>query len=109
MERGDHVTTIERRPAISLEYLEISITAALTLDAQTVEFAFQLDGDQTSPAGADWHAATWIGDEGTTRTARLLVGPGGALVLEAGYYNVWYRVDATPEIPARVAGRLELT
>jgi hypothetical protein len=102
------VTTTIERPAISLEYFEIAITAAVTLTAQPVEFAFVPDGDD-GPADDDWTAATWIGDAGLTRAARLLLGPGGDVTLAVGGYVPWYRVTDDPEIPARPVGWLSVT
>lgn len=43
-------------------YIEATVTADVTLDAQTVTLS--VDG------GTTWLAATWLGSAGTTRTAR---------------------------------------
>lgn len=49
----------------TIDYLDVPITSEVELGTQTVEFS--LDDRQT------WHAATWTGDPGTTRTASLLL------------------------------------
>lgn len=94
-------------PSISVEYARVSITADVTLTSQTVELAF-LSSSTAEPADADWETATWLGDAGTTRTAGVLVGPGALVLAEAVWY-VWWRVTDSPEVPARRAGRIQIT
>ena len=85
----------------SLEYVSVVITASVELDEQTVEIGLQ---QITAPRpAADWYTAAWVGDAGTSRAARILVGPGGDAELAAGVYSVQYRVTDTPEIPVERA------
>lgn len=93
------------RPAESLEYVEATVTSDVTLDAQTVEFAILT----AAPVdGTTWTAGAWTGTAGTTRIARILVGPGGTLDPGVGSYTVFVRVTDTPEIPAIPSGSLQL-
>lgn len=57
------------------------------------------------PEDNDFSGATWENDE----DARVLIGPGTAFDLPAGIYNVWVKVDATPEEVVLKAGRLTIT
>jgi hypothetical protein len=93
-------------PAASTEYVKVTITSDVTLGAQPVEFAFLATGDPD--ADTTWHTASWAGDAGTTRAARLLAGP-GAVELAAGWWTLWVRVTDDPEIPVREAGPLKIT
>lgn len=81
--------------SVSTEYLHAPITASVTLDQQTIEVAFvtgTAPDDQTS-----WVTAEWEGDAGTTRTWRVLVGPGTTSPLPAGSYTVFSRLTDSPE------------
>ncbi len=40
--------------------------------------------------------------------ARCLVGPGGAVALGVGYYDVYVKVSDSPEVPVLFAGTLEV-
>lgn len=90
-------------PAISLQYLTASITADVTLDDQVVALALMADSTG-SPGADDWTTATWVGDAGTTRSARILVGPGGDFTPSVGGYTVYGRVTNDPEIPVMKVG-----
>lgn len=92
-------------PAVSVEYIFVPVTSSVVLDTQTVEFAFL-----TSAPDADtsWIAATWVGEAAKTRSARVLIGPGSAVPLAPGTYQVWVRVHDTPEVPVRLAGSLKI-
>lgn len=93
-------------PAVSIEYLHVPVTASVLLDAQTVELTVLTGApDETT----SWIAATWTGDAATTRTARLLIGPGTQVPLATGTWQVWVRVTDTPEVPVRSAGTLKIT
>lgn len=78
------------------EYLHIPVTSAEVL-SDTVEVSF----DRST-----WHAASWIGDPGTTRTARILLG--GAVPLPARSTNVYIRFTDSPEMPVVNAGVLTI-
>ena len=94
-------------PSVSTEYARVKITADVTLGSQTVELAF-LSSSTAEPVSGDWQAATWLGDEGTTRYAGVLIGP-SALVLAEGTWWCWFRLTDSPEVPTRRAGRLTIT
>lgn len=92
--------------AVSKEYLHVEVTSDVSLDTQPVEFAFLTAG---SPDGATvWTAAEWEGTAGTTRTARLLIGPSASVELTAGSYAVWVRITDTTEAPVRNAGSITI-
>lgn len=84
-----------RRPATSVEYVKVLVTADVVLSSLAVEMAV-ITGT-ADPAPADWQTASWSGSY-----ARLLVGP-----LVAGTsYTVWVRVTSTPEVPVMESGLL---
>lgn len=91
----------------SREYIHVSVTADVTLDTQTVEFAFTLA--TTIDDTATWIPAEWEGAAGTTRTARLLIGSGSANALSVGNYTVWVRITDLTEAPVRSAGTVKVT
>ncbi|HEY9371461.1 hypothetical protein [Streptomyces sp.] len=103
------MTTEAQRPAITLEYFGVEITTSSVLDAQPVHLAFVDMDTASSPVSGDWKVAAWVGTAGTTRTARVLLGPAGAVTLAPGKYMVWYKVTDSPEIPARPVGVLSIT
>lgn len=76
-----------------------------------VQMAFpQTSGNYAGPAEPSvWYTASWLLN-GTGRgfVAQALVGPGGGVVtLTAGLtYDVWGKVTASPEVPARFVGTL---
>lgn len=65
----------------TIDYLEFSVTADVTLNAQTVEVSFDRKGD--------WLAAEWIGDPGTTRRGRVAINEDN---LPIGKHAVYVRV-----------------
>lgn len=71
---------------------------------EQVEVAFTAPGAE--PVTGDWHAAEWAPGSVTARgaDARILVGPGGAVVLPDGTYQAWVRVTAPVELPVLPAG-----
>jgi hypothetical protein len=91
-------------PSQSIEYLRVPVTASVTLDTQPVEMALTPRSGTSPTAPVSWETATWTGLPGTTRTARLLIGP-----LTPGTYDCWVKVDAGDEIPVRVAGLVTAT
>lgn len=78
------------------EYINVSVSVTgVTLNAQPVSFSFDK---------ATWHAATWIGDPGTTRTAQLLLTP--AKTPPNANNPIYVLVTDSPEIPELRAGNL---
>ncbi|TYK45177.1 hypothetical protein [Actinomadura decatromicini] len=89
-------------PSTSREYIHVPVSGA-TAD-QPVELAV-VDIGAEEPAEDDWVPAdVWDGS-----TAKLLIGPGGTLLLADGAYRVWVRVTAEPEIPVLRSGLLRIT
>lgn len=86
----------------SLEYLTVDVTADVVVTDVDLAIA------PLSARPSSWTAASLSG-----ATASVLVGPGGTVELEPGYYpytyNVWVRVNDTPEVPVMLAGTLTLT
>jgi hypothetical protein len=98
------MTNALRIPVSSTEYLKVSVTADVTLSAQTVAIA--IINARAHPTAPDWQPAAWTGTPGTTRTAMILIGPTSSTVLTVGDYDVWIQVTDNPEIPTDPAGRL---
>jgi hypothetical protein len=100
----------------SLEYVQATVTAAVAgapynPTSDVVKFAFLAPG--TSPYGATWCAASWASTESPTGTgdytAQCLVGPGGAVQLAPGSYQVWVQITDSPEVPVLPAYLLTIT
>lgn len=99
-----------RHPVITVEYLRLRVEA--TRDGDTfdptngdVEIAAVAQG--TAVAGTDFVTAEWEAG-GPPYFARALIGTGTDLELEAGTYDCYVRVTATPEVPVFKAARLQL-
>jgi len=90
----------------SLEELLTPITSADDPTAYSVRVAVLPDGDR--PQAGDWHDAEWVTIDGTPH-ARLLVGPGGAVQLNAGAHRAWVEITAPPEKPVVVSGPFQVT
>ncbi|MBA2952092.1 hypothetical protein GON03_18935 [Nocardioides sp. MAH-18] len=93
------------RPRGSTELLEGSVKANVTLD-MGVELALSRDGIHVDTA---WHPAVWVGDPGTTRTARTTA----VIELDDAYpeelYGLYARLDvANGETPVIHVGRVHL-
>ena len=86
-------------PVGSVEYLFADVSADQTLISQPVEI-----GLGTSLTTVTWSTASWIGDVGTTRTARILLDG----TLTAGRYLIFVRITDDPETPIVKAGVLTL-
>jgi hypothetical protein len=95
----------------SLEYLPVRVTgfrAGEVYNPTTDTVKVALPVTDIEPVTDDWNDATWetVDDD---YFARLLVGPGGAVTLVAGDYDILVKVGATPEIPVLRAGLLRVT
>ncbi len=100
-----------RASALTLEYVKVPTTVTINgapydphLDA--VQLAFPAHG--VAPAGPDFKVGSWEQDQFGTWMARCLVGPGGAVSLVAGTYDVWVKITDSPEVPVRKVGILEV-
>lgn len=96
-----------RIPQGSKEYVSATVTADVTLNAQTVEVAIR-DGSQG--AAFVWLPAQWVGPSGTTRQCRT-TSPVDftAVAYPTTPYEVYVRVTDSPEIPIVHAGTLLVT
>lgn len=84
----------------SIEYLTVTVTADVPLDAQPV--AVSLD------RGTTWLPCVWVGDPGTTRKARTTT---PVTFDNAGAFrtpSVLVRVTDNPEVPIIRAGSLHI-
>src|SRR2546426_11876775 len=95
----------------SCEYVKVPVAAAIAGQPYNptndlVRMAFR--PDDKDPISTDWVNAVWetsTGGGSQTYAAMALLGPGGAIQLEAGVtYRVWVRVVDSPEAVVRLAG-----
>ncbi|MEU9888000.1 hypothetical protein [Sphaerisporangium sp. NPDC051011] len=90
--------------ATSTEDLAIPCTGDAT--GLPVQVAFVPVAERREPASDEYHTAAWAVDDGQDVIV-ITVGPGSAVVLEAGQYVVWARVtSAAPRKPVRRSGSL---
>jgi hypothetical protein len=94
----------------SVDFLSVWIVnhESATLSAQPVYIAIQprrVEPDEDTV----WRSATWAGDAGTARAARILIGPGTSHVIPEGEYDVWSKVTDNPTIPETRHGQLTVT
>lgn len=80
----------------TVEYVKVEMTADVELDAQPVSIAAHPYDSIEDPT---WHAATWLGAVGTTRSAGAMFGP--AEELAEGDYRAMIKVTDDPEIPLK--------
>src|SRR5215213_2781554 len=96
--------------AQSKEYLKIPVSARdnsgiINPTGDPVAFAFL--APESPPVGGttwtsgDWETATGFGTGDPVYKARCLIGPGGAVALAAGSYDVWVRVGHNTEVVMR--------
>lgn len=102
--------------SLTKEYLRIAVEAeasGLPVDptGNAVEFAFMDDVVSAEPGGGDWNVGDWETDAGPPIIyyARILIGPGGGVVLTDGKFDVWIKITSSPELPVRHIGRLTIT
>jgi len=91
-------------PQLSLEYLRVAWSATISgvlVDPTNPLLSVQLAFPRSGAAPAAWYTASWEADGRGGWWARCLLGPGGAVTLVPGAYDVWVKVTMTPEIPAR--------
>jgi hypothetical protein len=69
-----------------------------------VSLAFPTTGTEPSVfVAGNWRTVAGI------HYAQALVGPGGAIVLTPGFYDVYVQITDNPEVPVLFAGTLEVT
>jgi hypothetical protein len=92
-------------PASSTEYLHVPVTAPAGVDLAGAPVHIAVVAHRANPAADEWQTAAWADG-----AARILIGPGADLVLTAGDYKVWVRVDPPgAEDIVRRAGILTVT
>lgn len=99
---------------LTREYVRVPVEASengspVDPTGSSVHLAFMAAG--LEPTGPDWVLGSWeAGDWGGAWYARALVGGGaGGTDLAVGSYDVWVRIQDTPEEVVREAGRLVVT
>jgi hypothetical protein len=81
----------------STELLPLPIYTDTDPTSSPVRIAILPPGQR--PTAGDWHTATWTTIDGTPH-AQIMVGPdGGAITLNAGTWQPWIDITATPEHP----------
>lgn len=91
---------MEPMSSLSREYLYAFVEGAT--GTETVRIAFTEPG--VAPTDEDWTPAGWAGAKSAGADARILVGPGGDVVLGEGTYQMWVSVNAPPEGPVLPSG-----
>lgn len=105
--------------AIGTQYVEVPVTNTEGIDptGDNVYFAFIGPYASTTQAAqypptssTTWYQGTWAADVGSPYTARILVGPGlgGVLALTTGIYQVYVKIQSSPEVPVAWSGPLEV-
>jgi hypothetical protein len=96
--------------ATSLEEVPVSVTAPASVNptGDTVQMAFLSVPPPTQPTSLQWNVATWQ-TTSTPYIALCLVGPGGTIQLASGQWYVWLRITASPEIPVKFCGILQVS
>ena len=77
----------------------------------TVQMAFMPTPTQV-PASGDWVNGSWDTSSVSVLypySAKVLVGPAGAITLGIGTYISYVKVTDSPEIPVFVAGQLQIS
>lgn len=94
----------------STEYLEVDVEAdGGVVDPTGFPVAFAFIVGTAKPASADWHAGSWRTLGPQEYVAQCLVGPGtGGVALAVNVYTIWTKVTATPEVPIRETGLLNV-
>ena len=96
--------------ATSLEEVPVTVTAPIGINptSDTVVMAFLAVPPPTQPTSLQWQTATWLSTS-APYTALCLVGPGGTITLAQGQWYVWIKITASPEIPVKYAGILQVS
>lgn len=96
--------------ATSLEEVPVSVTAPTGVNptGDTVQMAFLAVPPPTQPTSLQWNTATWQSTS-TPYIALCLVGPGGVITLTAGQWYTWIKITASPEVPVKYAGILQVS
>ena len=90
--------TIEM-PVGSIEYLYVDLRTDRVLDAQAVSVSLSQTNEPSS-----WQPATWVGEAGKFRSARILLDG----TLAPGSYRVFAKITDMPEAPIVLCGSLKI-
>lgn len=101
---------------LSLKYYLVPVTATqagvpYNPTSDVVQFAFMPTPTQV-PGPSDLVGGSWITNPSSLLypySARVLVGPGGAITLGIGTYIVYQKTTDSPEIPFDIVGQLAIT
>jgi hypothetical protein len=101
---------------LSTKYYLVPIAAtrlgvAYNPTGDTVQFSFMPTPTQV-PGNADWVSGSWDTSSVSVLypySAKVLVGPAGAITLGIGTYITYVKVTDSPEIPVFVAGQLQIS
>ena len=93
---------------LSTEYVHVGVQSSDGLNPNDIfaDLAFTAKG--VYPVSGDWKDALVTGSPGRL-VLKVLVGPTGAVTLAPGPYDVWVRIDDTPEDLVREAGTILIT
>lgn len=97
-----------RSAASSLEFLRLPISAVRdgeAFDPTTDDVDIAVVAAGTAPIEASFLPGEWE-DGGPPYIARILIGPGSDIELEAGRFDVYWRVASDPELPVVLADSL---
>lgn len=100
-------------PVLSREYVYVPVqpeSEDLT-DVTSLPVFFAFLAEDAEPTDEDWVEGSWAPPASVqglheTYVARRLVGPDSGVVLAAGHWHVWLRIDAAVERPVRSVGVL---
>jgi hypothetical protein len=94
----------------SLEEVPVTVTAPVGINptSDTVQMAFLSVPPPTQPTSLQWNTAAWQ-SLSIPYVALCLVGPGGTITLTQGEWYVWIKVTASPEVPVKYAGLLQVS
>src|SRR6201992_606305 len=99
----------------SKEYIKTTVSAVdssgiINPTSSPVSWAFLTPG--AAPNGStSWTAGSWETQSlhgTTTYLARILIGPGGSLVVAVGSYDVWIQIQYGAETVARFVDQLRI-
>jgi hypothetical protein len=96
--------------ADSLEQVPAFVTPPTGINptGDTVQMAFLATPPPAQPSSEDWLAATWQSTS-PPYVALCLVGPGGTTTLAQGQWYVWLQLTASPEVPVKYCGLLQVS
>jgi len=95
------VSHTPRISSLSREYVLVFVRGARGVEPVHMAFV-----RAEEPTEDDWVPAEWANVTPQGADAQVLIGPGGAIQLEDGTYQVWVRVTTALEVPVLHAGQI---